>query len=154
MLELVKYPNDVLTARAALLSREEILAEETSILIKDMMELAEYMGALGLAAPQVGIGKAIAIYRTPQKPEFKVLINPAIIKRAGSKVYSYGEGCLSCPEKRFDVKRFKSIVIEFNDREGNTSRIRTKTKMEAFVIQHELDHLRGIVLPEAGTEVN
>lgn len=154
ILELVTYPNDVLQRGALgqpLLSTEEIESKEIQDLIDNMIETANSLGALGLAAPQVGVDKPIAIFRTPKDAEFKVMINPHI-KKIGSKVYSYGEGCLSSPEKRYRIKRHKKVIVEYDDREGRPQKVASRTKMEAFVLQHEIDHLRGVTLAEFAQE--
>lgn len=150
-LEIVEYPSEVLTMPARKLTPEEIASNEIQNLIDEMIEMSYQMGALGLAAPQIGKNISLAVYRSGPGEGFDVLIN-ADYQGKGGKVYSYGEGCLSSPGQRFDIKRFKSVVVDYQNRSGEPRRLKSRTKMEAFVLQHEVDHLRGITLAEYGKE--
>ncbi len=101
---------------------------------------------IGLAAPQVGIGQSFIIYDIMQQEEghdLRVLVNPTIITREG-EILSENEGCLSLPEFRADVKRAERVLVEGVDRDGNPLRFEAEG-MHAVVIQHELDHLNGIL---------
>jgi peptide deformylase len=76
-----------------------------------------------------------------------VYINPVIVKKKG-RVTNHGEGCLSLPGKFYEVKRFKSVVMECLDRDGQFQTVKSAYKNQAFCFQHEVDHLNGLTLEE------
>ena len=107
--------------------------------------------ALGLAAPQIGIGKRIIVFRnkgfdnksawTKNEEDYDVLINPRITQARGELVYR-AEGCLSCPEIQVEVGRFSEIKVRAVDIKGRKINARY-TDFLARVVQHEIDHLNG-----------
>jgi peptide deformylase len=108
------------------------------MLIAAMFETMESHKGIGLAAPQVGISEQIFVVDTG-KDAFAV-INPKVLKGAGSDTIE--EGCLSIPGVQVNVKRAKTIDVEFTDE--NNRRVRAKlTGLAAKVFQHENDHLQG-----------
>lgn len=152
ILNIVTYPNDILSTPTDKLSVEEILSKDTKKLIDDMIETCQHANGLGLAANQIGINKSVLIYNVPGTESFSVLINPVIIARSG-KITSYAEGCLSIPEKIFNVKRSKQIKVEAFNYKGEPCIIKTKSKQIAKILQHEIDHLMGITLANKGKEI-
>lgn len=94
-------------------------------------------GGLGLAAPQIGINKQIFILS-----DGTVCINPFVIFKS-KRAYSYSEGCLSIEGKRYDIKRYKEITINYFDRQGKLRVLKSRKKIISFAIQHEIDHLNG-----------
>jgi peptide deformylase len=117
-----------------------------------MIETAKKLDAFGLAAPQVGVLKRVFVARRDKlSDEFEVYINPVIILKK-EKVTHHGEACLSLPGSWFDVGRFKSITLDSQDRNGQPRLTKSKTKMQAFCFQHEMDHLDGVLLNEKGYE--
>jgi peptide deformylase len=145
ILEILTHPNEMLLAPTEKVSNKDKIQED----IKNMLETWESMGgALGLAANQVGIPKSICIYTDDGEPH--VLINPEITARFGKQT-SRGEGCLSVPDERFDVKRSKRVVVTGFDADWNLVRIKTtRSKLLSTVLQHEIDHLNGITVKEKG----
>ncbi|MGB3802048.1 MAG: peptide deformylase [Lewinella sp.] len=123
-------------------------------LIADMWETMEEANGVGLAAPQ--IGKSIRLFVVNSGPmqaegeEDKgirqVFINAEIIEEAGDDC-SYSEGCLSIPDISGDVDRPEEITLTFQD-EQFEHHTRTFTGMNARVIQHEYDHIDGILFTE------
>ena len=123
-------------------------------LIADMWETMEEANGVGLAAPQ--IGKSIRLFvidSIPMQDEGKedegirqVFINAEILEEAGDD-WSYGEGCLSIPDITGDVERPEEVTIRFQD-ENFATHTRTFTGMNARVIQHEYDHIEGILFTE------
>ena len=102
-------------------------------------------GGIGIAAPQVGILKKIAIVDVSAKvPESRclVLINPQITKLSGGIVLR--EGCMSLPDYTANVKRYEHIQVTWQDQFGESVEY-TATGLEARCIQHEIDHLNGIL---------
>jgi peptide deformylase len=112
-----------------------------------------------LAAPQVGISQRLFVsdveYRLEEKAEAdgritkfrtnfhpRIFINPEIISKDG--ITTFKEGCLSLPTVYEDVKRSENIVMRFQDVKGQVHE-QNFTGLEAICLQHELDHLEGIV---------
>ena len=98
---------------------------------------------VGLAAPQVGIGKRFFVYDEGDDP--KVLINPVITGSDGE--WEYSEGCLSIPGLHFDIVRPKHIEVSGIDLNGNDVSFEADEFL-ARIIQHELDHLDGVLMLE------
>jgi len=152
ILTIVTHPNDILTTPTTDLTRDEIKSNEIQTLLEDMAETCLHMGGLGLAANQVGVSKSIIICRKPGTDKFITLINPAFVKGVGM-MNSKGEGCLSLPEQFFNVKRWKKVVVEAYDREAEKKIAATKSKRLAKILQHEMDHLKGLTLIDVGKKV-
>jgi peptide deformylase len=112
-------------------------------LIEDMFESMYAARGVGLAAPQIGIGKRIAVIdvTTGEDPEQKiVLINPKIIGQEGSQTGE--EGCLSLPTFREPVTRAKRVTVRAQDALGKTFEM-TGEDLLARAFLHETDHLNG-----------
>lgn len=114
---------------------------------EEYAELAEVMGeimyasnGIGLAAPQVGIMQRLFVYDAGDG--LQMLINPSIIQKRGAQIGS--EGCLSLPGLYGDVERASHIVVKGVDQFGHPVRLRVEG-MTARVIQHEYDHLDGVL---------
>lgn len=101
---------------------------------------------VGIAAPQVGISKQlIAVQRLDKSNEpFEFYVNPKIISTIGDKQPG-GEGCLSVPDMRGEVSRYRKIVIEYNNIEDFEIKSDTIEGFTAVIFQHEIDHLNGIL---------
>ena len=108
------------------------------MLISAMFETMIACKGVGLAAPQVGINEQIFVVDTGK--EVFAAINPKIIKSTGSEVME--EGCLSIPRVLVDVKRAKTLWVEFVDLENRQIRAQL-SGLTAKVFQHEYDHLQG-----------
>ncbi len=109
-------------------------------LLDDMRETLHHDQGVGLAAPQVGVLRRIAIIE--HDDQFYEIINPVISKRAGEELDD--EGCLSVPGIRGVVKRPKHITVEYIDREGKEKVIELEDTM-ARIFCHEIDHLDGVL---------
>ena len=117
--------------------------EELKKLIDDMFESMYAAHGVGLAAPQIGIGKRIAVIDTTFKedPDAKlVLINPEIIKREGRQTGQ--EGCLSLPDFRENVARANIVTVRAQDTGGKWFE-KTGDDLLARALLHETDHLNG-----------
>jgi len=137
-LEIHEYPAEVLKKRAKTVKK---FGPELELLAARMFDIMYETAGVGLAAPQVGISKRIAVIDSRQSPEEKmVLVNPSIIKREGEAALE--EGCLSVPEVFGKVKRAARIEVVAQDLTGKKSRF-TAEGMLARIIQHEVDHLDG-----------
>jgi len=113
-------------------------------------------GGVGLAAPQIGINKQIAVIGfTPSEEKLKknpklitinqfVLVNPKITWRS-QEIVVEKEGCLSIEGKLFDVPRYQKIHLEYQDENGNKKKMKARGYL-ARIIQHETDHLNGLTI--------
>jgi peptide deformylase len=120
-------------------------------LIADMFETMHNANGIGLAANQVGSGKQIFVVDISIVEGFEdakplVLINPKIIVRSEETI-SYEEGCLSIPDQREEVIRPKKITIQYQDADLKTQVI-DADELLARVLQHEYDHLQGILFTD------
>ena len=137
---IVLYGDPVLEKPAETVSE---FNEELKKLIDDMFESMYAAHGVGLAAPQIGIGKRIAVIDTTFKedPDAKlVLINPEIIKREGRQTGQ--EGCLSLPDFRENVARANIVTVRAQDVDGKWFE-KTGDDLLARALLHETDHLNG-----------
>jgi peptide deformylase len=150
VLEIRKFPEKVLKEQTVEVEKEEFLDPSFQKLVDDMIETAISVDAMGLAAPQIGISKKLFIVRKDKTTkEFEVFVNPVIVIQK-DKVTHHGEGCLSVPGQSFGVKRCKSVTLDAYDRNGKPRLAKSRTKIQAFAFQHEMDHLNGILVYEKG----
>ncbi len=111
--------------------------------IKDMFATMYDAPGIGLAATQVDVHKQVVVIDVSEdKDQPLCLINPKIVEKEGQQIHE--EGCLSVPNIYAKVKRASSIVVEAQDESGNAISIEAD-ELLAVCIQHELDHLKGIV---------
>jgi peptide deformylase len=137
---IVKYGNPVLDRPAETVT---VFDEKLQKLLDDMWESMYAAHGVGLAAPQIGIGKRIAVIDITFKedPNAKlVLINPEIIRAEGR--HTQQEGCLSLPEFRENVTRPQRVKVRAQDAKGNWFE-KTGEDLLARAIMHETDHLNG-----------
>lgn len=142
ILQIVTYPDTFLQKPTRPV---ETINGDLQSLVGNMTETMYQAPGVGLAAIQVGNDQSlIVIDEYPGDDDRNspiVLINPRIVERHGS-VLSEGEGCLSVPEFRADVKRAAAVVVEAFDRHGKPIRME-RDDFLAIVLQHEIDHLEG-----------
>lgn len=138
ILEIKEYGEPILREKA--LPVEEITPEILN-LIKDMAETMYTASGVGLAASQVGVPKRIILV-DGEEDGLIVLINPMIIKSEGEVVEE--EGCLSVPDIYTQVKRSSKVTIKALNENGDPIEI-TKEDLIARALQHEIDHLDGIL---------
>ncbi len=110
-------------------------------LIDDMMETMQLAGGVGLAAPQVGVSLRVIVLHMPEE-EPVAIINPEIVKQSGER--QVVEGCLSLPGESGEIMRYDAITVKGLDRQGKKIRIKADG-LKAQALQHELDHLDGIL---------
>jgi len=113
---------------------------EVRRLIEDMFETMDAARGVGLAANQVGVTKRVAIVAV--EDDRFAMVNPRIVEAEGRIVAE--EGCLSIPEIYGDVARAERVVVEAEDANGTRYR-KEATGLTARAIQHEIDHLDGIL---------
>jgi peptide deformylase len=116
----------------------EEFGDELQRLIDDMFDTMRAAEGIGLAAPQVGQGRRVAVVDVDQTPI--VLINPEIM--TGEGVDRAEEGCLSIPDIYGEVERSSRIVVRALDRSGQPFEL-AASALQARAIQHEIDHLHG-----------
>lgn len=146
---IVVYGDPVLKKRAEEIKQGEIDVKE---LAEDMFETMYNASGVGLAAPQIGISKRIFVVDGSgiDEPELigfkKVVINP-VIRDEDGKPWVYEEGCLSIPNIREDIIRNPVIRIQYFDEEWNEFEEEFQG-MQARILQHEYDHLEGILFTD------
>jgi peptide deformylase len=123
--------------------------EKTNQLIDNMFETMYEEDGVGLAAPQVGMLKRIAVVDIREDNPI-VLINPKIIEEEGKAIME--EGCLSIPNRTGDVIRSRRIKVRSLDKEGNEVEFEAEG-FEARAIQHEMDHLDGVLFIDKMVEL-
>ena len=116
--------------------------ESLKSLVSDMFETMTRERGIGLAAPQVGISLKVIVTSI----DSHCLINPRIIE-SSNEMCNFLEGCLSIPGKKVNVRRPESIHIEYNDLSGVQCAEWLKG-LKSRVIQHEIDHLDGILMTD------
>ena len=142
-LDIIVAGNPVLRLKAKEVER---IDKKTVRLLNDMAETMYAADGVGLAAPQVGVSRRIVVIDVGEG--LIELINPVITKREGSVVG--GEGCLSVPNFEGEVERAEYIECEFCDRTGTRTK-RASDGILAIAVQHELDHLDGILFIDKAT---
>jgi len=155
ILDIYTYPESVLKKKA---DPVEIVDDKIHQLIQDMADTLYSVHGIGLAAPQVGVSKRLLLYDLERKDledglseeerlnnrNYKVIINPELLYTEG-EVLSEKEGCLSVPDFRTDVQRYKKIHVKAIDENAKEVNIETDEYL-AVVLQHEMDHLEGKLL--------
>ena len=131
--------------------------DRLKVLIDDMFETMDLAPGVGLAAPQIGILKRIIVVDNREEdngegeePMRFHMINPEIVEKDGEEVSM--EGCLSVPGKQGTVKRAKHIKVKYNDLEGKENLMEAEDFL-ARIIQHETDHLDGILYTDKAIQM-
>ena len=141
------YPDPILKQVA---EKVEALDETVVAVIQDLFDTMVDAGhSVGVAAPQIGVLRRVVVVDVSKSKLGKdnnhgllEMINPEIIEKSGSTTMR--EGCMSVPDYTGNVTRPDHIVVEFTDRTGQL-RVIESTDFEAVAIQHELDHLDGLL---------
>jgi peptide deformylase len=133
--------NPVLHTRSKEVDPADIKAGRFSALIADMVETMRAANGVGIAAPQIGEGLRIFIAESPEGPI--ALFNPVFTQKSW-KMTKDDEGCLSIPGKFDSVKRHKSVDVEALTAAGTPVTF-TADGFFARILQHELDHLDGLL---------
>ena len=111
-------------------------------LVEDLLETLDEAHGVGLAAPQLGELRRVIVVHVPDQ-EPVALINPQVVKRAGERILE--EGCLSIPGWRGEVKRSVTVTVKALDRDGKQFRIKATDDLMAQALEHEIDHLDGVL---------
>ena len=142
MADVVTIGNDILKEKSVLVLT---IDENIENLVNKMTEILEKKSGVGLAAPQIGESKRVFITKIPGDV-LRVFINPDIIQTS-QELESCEEGCLSIPGVWANVVRPSAISIQAWDIKGKVFRINVEGIL-ARVIQHEFDHLNGILFTD------
>jgi peptide deformylase len=144
VLKILKYPHPILRIPCP-----DVLVFDQALqdVVADMVETMYHgTGAVGLAAPQIGQTVRVFVMDTnafTTRDNLKVMVNPKIISASRNKTMR--EGCLSFPEYLANVKRSQRITVEAFDAYGVLQTYELK-HLEAVCVQHEIDHLDGILM--------
>ena len=123
-------------------------------LIDDMIETMHDAPGVGLAANQVGVLLRVIVIEVPEEEDedrtsdrdswqLYTLINPQIVKRSGERMLD--EGCLSIPGYKAQVPRSVNVTVKGLNRDGKEVRIKAKDNLLAEALEHEIDHINGVV---------
>ncbi len=126
----------------------EVEAPETAALLDTLWEILMDDGGVGLAAPQVGEAKRVVVIRNPDRPEAGQrldLVNPVIVGTFGPPV-PFEEGCLSFPGLYTSVMRLQGVELSYSTPTAGARRLHLRNDtVLARIIQHEVDHLDGVL---------
>ncbi|NUQ01201.1 MAG: peptide deformylase [Armatimonadetes bacterium] len=152
--EIVLYPDPRLKAVCPPVAEIDQAARQVA---RDLQDTLAAMPGTGIAAPQIGELTRIVFIDSSRSEKYAeyshgplVLLNPVIVERSGTK--RFREGCLSLPEFTAQVKRAKRITVEYLDLAGQPGRLEVEG-FEAVLLQHEIDHLDGILFIDRVEEV-
>lgn len=161
MLKIVNVPNAVLTTPVKPVKKIDNsikkLVKEMEITLKAQVDPQ----GVGLAAPQVGESLALFIMQPSPEDNVEVMINPKIKlhetiekeKAPQDEEHEQLEGCLSIPRIWSPIKRHDRVILEYQDIDGDTL-TETFEGFEATIVQHEMDHLNGILFTQRAVEQN
>jgi len=157
VLDIIEAPHPILAKKARVV-RDEEFGEALVAHLEDMAETMYAAPGVGLAAPQVADSRRILVADpgfedddTGQKKkgvELVYMVNPRIVSRSGE--ITWEESCLSVPDFYIEVKRSNQVTVEFQDGLGE-HHSKTFEEFSAVVIQHEMDHLNGVILLDKAT---
>lgn len=140
-MRLIKYPSKTLLRQTTPLRPSELKKPAIIKRINDMMCLMDKNGGVGIAAPQIGWLKSVIIVGS------NIIINPLLIDRPINRDIRSMEGCLSLPNLGvYSVARYSIYKINYVDKNGNYIKNAIFEGFASAVLQHEMDHLRGITL--------
>ena len=145
-LDIITHPNPILRQKSVEISKEQLLDKKMRTLLADMELTMKKRDGAGLAAPQIGLNIRLIVIHHDKKTLF--LINPKITKKSWAREIEE-EGCLSVVNEKGEiiyapVSRHKKINCLYLDEKGKQKTLAAE-KLLARVIQHEVDHLDGIL---------
>ena len=143
VLPIITAPDPRLKAKAKPVARVD---DAVRRLMDDMLETMYLAPGIGLAAPQVGVSQRVIVVDVSKDEEKRapvVLANPEIVAKSDD-LASYEEGCLSVPDHYAEVQRPAKVRVRYLDRD-NEIREQEFDGLLATVIQHEMDHLEGVL---------
>ncbi len=174
MLKIITVPNSILSSATKPVDKLDEKIKNLLIEMEKTLTAQKDPKGVGLAANQVGKNLSLFIIKPSEKAKIKVFINPKIIKTVGAQfiapkhkgVMNHAptkktrrqpvklEGCLSIPRIWGPVKRAKKIYLEYQDLSTDSVKKGWFQGFEAIIIQHEIDHLQGVVFTQRSMEQN
>ena len=148
-LKILVQPNPILRKKSTEINPKKISDRELRALISAMIKIMLKTDGVGLAAPQIGKNIRLAVINS--KDGAFCLINPKYIKKSWARELGQ-EGCLSLPGIFGKVKRHKKISLTYYNQDGKKTKLIAEGMM-ARVIQHEVDHLNGILFIDKATKI-
>ena len=152
--QIVYLPDEVLRRKARPIKD---FGPDLQTLIDDMVETMRDAPGVGLAAPQVGVSKRVIVVEYGSEededapPKLYTIVNPEIARRSNETEMAV-EGCLSIPGLVGDVERAVSVTVKGQSRQGQPMKIKAEGWL-ARILQHEIDHLEGILYPDIAEQV-
>lgn len=145
--KILLYPHPVLKK---ICRPVDVFDREIDTLVQDLIDtMREGPGSVGVAAPQIGVSLRVCVVDVSGSRQggdnnhgLLVMVNPEIVAREGAGVMR--EGCMSVPDYTGDVERAIGITVRYLDRAGTPCQV-TASGFEAVAIQHEMDHLDGVL---------
>ncbi|HXC92482.1 MAG TPA: peptide deformylase [Geobacteraceae bacterium] len=145
--KILTFPHPLLKKRS---HRVEVVDVNIQGLITDLIDtMKEGPGSVGVAAPQIGVLLSACVVDVSSNRQGKdnnhgllVMLNPELVSSSGSSIMR--EGCMSVPDYTGDVERATLITVKYMNQEGETQTVEA-SGFEAVAIQHEMDHLDGIL---------
>lgn len=144
-------PHPLLHKVAKKISALELKMPLTQQLIDDMLATMYAAPGIGLAAPQIGVGKRIIVVDVGEQPEPHVVVNPVLTEFEGEEIAA--EGCLSIPGKIGDVTRALTCTVTGMTRQGKRFELQAEGLL-ARCFQHEVDHLDGVLITDKASNVS
>lgn len=157
LLKVVTAPNPILYQKTKEVKEFD---DDLKAFVADMVPTMRKEDGVGLAAPQVGSSKRVAVIEfAPQSEEeaehspipLTIIINPKIISHS-KQTNTTEEGCLSLPDITLNIPRYNKIKVLYYDLEGHRKKIKA-SGLFARVLQHEIDHLNGILITDRHSEL-
>ncbi len=161
MRKLIFVPHKILTTHTEPVLKFDSKLKKLAIDMEELLVAQQDPPGVGLAGPQIGVGKAIFIMKPTPTSKTEVIINPEILE---TKISANGdmnlenpdnntelEGCLSIPKIWSPIERAKSVKLKYQDLSG---KITTKWfhGFRAVIVQHEVDHLQGVLFTQRAIE--
>jgi peptide deformylase len=144
-----KEEEKVLREKSVSVGQEEFKKEQFKEFLKDLLYTAQHseeqesVPAGGIAAPQVGKSLRVFYILNADSNKWQLFINPQVQPLGFTKIFSL-EGCLSVPEREEEVMRYRKVKVKYQNMDGDWKTEKFKN-LNAIAIQHELDHLDGIL---------
>jgi len=154
MVSIITVPNPLLREKSKAVTVDKKTLGLVKLLKETLIDREGKMKGVGLSAIQLGIPKKVFVAHSLESQRILTFINPEILwysKRQTNEKNRKFEGCLSVPNKWSLIKRSKSIKIKYQTQSGQTQ-VRQFSDLTATVVQHEYDHLNGILFIDRALE--
>ena len=144
VLPIPQAPNSLLRRKTTKVKTFDVALRQ---LVENMIDTMRSANGVGLAANQIGVSLRVAVIEMPDEEEgsgkVHVLVNPEILRREGER--EVVEGCLSIPGYRGTLKRSAKVRVKARGLDGKEVRFRAENNLLAEALEHEIDHLNGVL---------